>query len=179
MGTAIIAGVDTPPVFEFAKHVLDFMPLAVKLLVEFCGQQPTLARRDTRCDAFGFQRRPIFIAVIALVADHAGGMHWNGWICKLCTDLVNRLPFGQAQDYRPAVTIAHCVQLRVQPAFGASNIPGNISGKRPFFKRLAAVRWAFKWVASIIRQSSASLVAARAANILLKTPGRLQRTKRL
>jgi hypothetical protein len=33
MRTSIIAGVDTPPVLEFAEHVFDFMALAIKRLI--------------------------------------------------------------------------------------------------------------------------------------------------
>ena len=34
MGASVIAGVNAPPVFEFAEHVLDFMTAAVKGFVE-------------------------------------------------------------------------------------------------------------------------------------------------
>ena len=46
-------------------------------------------------------------------------------------------------------------------------------------RRLAAVRCALRWVASIITVSVAVLPAARAAKIRSNTPARLQRTKRL
>ena len=31
MGAAVVAGVDAPPVFEFAEHVLDLVALAMEL----------------------------------------------------------------------------------------------------------------------------------------------------
>ena len=33
MGAAIVAGVDTPPVLEFAEHVLDLVAFSVERLV--------------------------------------------------------------------------------------------------------------------------------------------------
>ncbi len=45
--------------------------------------------------------------------------------------------------------------------------------------RLAAVRWAFRCVASIITVSVAALSPASVAKIRSKTPIRLQRMKRL
>ena len=45
--------------------------------------------------------------------------------------------------------------------------------------RLAAVRWAFRCVVSIITVVGASLSSAKAAKRRLKTPALLQRTKRL
>lgn len=55
----------------------------------------------------------------------------------------------------------------------------DLSGKKPFLKRLSAVLCAFQCVASIMRQSSTYPAVARLANILLNTPIRLRRAKRL
>lgn len=33
MGAAVVAGVDTPPIFQFAEHILDLVALAVERLV--------------------------------------------------------------------------------------------------------------------------------------------------
>lgn len=63
--------------------------------------------------------------------------------------MVAHLPFGEHQNDGSALTIAHGMQLWVQPALGAPYI----SGKSPPFNRLAAVLWAFKWVASIMIRS--------------------------
>ena len=71
--------------------------------------------------------------------------------------------------------VEHRVQLGVQAAFGAPDTSGN----RPFFKRLAAVRCAFRCVASIITRSGLPALCANAAKILLNTPRRLQRMNRL
>src|SRR5690606_17069811 len=43
----------------------------------------------------------------------------------------------------PGAYVADGMKLGVQPAFGTSDMAGNI----PFFRRLAAVRWALRCVA--------------------------------
>ena len=73
------------------------------------------------------------------------------------------------------LAVAHGVELGVQSALGAPDTSGNI----PFPGRLAAVRCAFKWVAAITIRSGVPPLAANAAKILLNTPIRLQRMKRL
>jgi hypothetical protein len=61
---------------------------------------------------------------------------------------------------RSPAAVAHGVQFRVQAALGAADTSGN----RPFFKRLAAVRCAFRWVASII--SRCGLPHQRGENLI-------------
>ena len=93
-----------------------------------------------------------------------GRVVWERGICKLCTDMIAHLTFTEAQDQRSAISITHRVQ-----ALSSSRLwCDRYVGEYPFFKRLAAVRCTLRWVASIIKQSSASLVDARAANILSK-----------
>lgn len=71
--------------------------------------------------------------------------------------------------------VAHRVQLCGQTTFRAANAPGN----RPFLSRLAAVRCAFRYVASIIRPCLGAALFASSRKITLKIPARLQRTNRL
>ena len=85
--------------------------------------------------------------------------------------MVAHLALGQHHDDRPALAVADGVELGVQAAFGAPDTTGNI----PFLSRLAAVRWAFKWVASIMMRSGLGPSPARLAKIRSKTPSRLQR----
>src|SRR3546814_12811610 len=80
--------------------------------------------------------------------------------------IVAHLSFAQQHDQRPALAVADGMELRVQTAFGASDTSGN----SPFLSRLAAVRCALRWVASIINWSGFPRLAARAAKILLNTP---------
>lgn len=89
--------------------------------------------------------------------------------------IVAHLPFAQRQDRRTALAVGDRVKLRAQAALGMSDTSGNM----PFLSRLAAARCAFRWVASIINWSGLPALAASAAKILLNTPSRLQRMKRL
>ncbi len=114
------------------------------------------------------------VAVIAPTGDHEfcvrqGGQDGRG------AAIVADLAFGEQQYQGLALAVADRVQFRVQAALGAADAPGN----SPFLSRLAAVRWASRWVASIITVSVASLAAARVAKIRSNTPIRLQRMKRL
>jgi hypothetical protein len=77
--------------------------------------------------------------------------------------MVAHLPFGQAQHQRPALTIAHNMKFGVQPTFGSPDT----SESSPFFKRLDAVLWAFKWVASIINTSGGLVRVLRRSLLLL------------
>jgi hypothetical protein len=87
----------------------------------------------------------------------------------------SHLAFAEQYNQRSALAIAHGVQFRVQAAHGAPNTSGN----SPLFRRLAAVRCAFRWVASIISRRGLPTLRANSAKILLNTPRRLQRTNRL
>ena len=51
--------------------------------------------------------------------------------------------------------------------------------ENPLLSRLAAVRWALRWVESIIREPSKGVLFANSVKILLKTPSLLHLTKRL
>ena len=82
-----------------------------------------------------------------------------------CALVIAHLAFAQQQHQGAAQAIADRMQLRVQPAFGASDTSGN----SPFLSRLAAVRCAFKWVASIISWSGLPPLAAKAAKMRLNT----------
>ena len=60
--------------------------------------------------------------------------------------VVAHLAFGEQHDAGPATVVTDRVELGVQAAFGSADTSGN----SPFLSRLAAVRWALRWVASII-----------------------------
>lgn len=111
MSASVITCVYTPPVFEFAEHVLDFVSLAIEFLVEAGGQYSSLSGRDARGDAFGLQGGAILVTVIAFVANHGGSMLWKCRICEFCTDMIAHLSFRKAQDQWPAITIAHGMEF--------------------------------------------------------------------
>ena len=100
---------------------------------------------------------------------------WQGIKDQPRTFVIAHLPLAEQQNEGFALAVADSVELRVQAAFRAPNASGN----SPFFKRLAAVRCAFRWVASIIMRSGFGPSLARAAKIRSNTPSLLQRMKRL
>lgn len=86
---------------------------------------------------------------------------WQGIQNETRALVVAHLTFAEQHDDRASLTIADGVQFGVQSAFGPPDTTGNI----PFLSKLAAVRCAFRCVASIMMRSN--------------TPRRLQRMKRL
>src|SRR5690606_11881765 len=143
-------------------------------LVVVEGRLAASARRDARLDASGFEFSPEPGAVVAAVGDQMRSWR-QGVENQTCALVIAHLAFRQEQDDRPAVTVADGVELGVQPAFGAPDTTGNI----PFLSRLAAVRWAFRWVASIMMRSGFGPSPASPAKMRSNTPSRLQRMKRL
>jgi hypothetical protein len=87
------------------------------------------------------------IGVVAFVGEQLLG-RWQGRQHERRALEVAYPAFAEQHDERPASAVADRVQLGVQAAFAPDT-----SGNRPFFKRLAAVRCAFKCVASIMIRS--------------------------
>lgn len=174
MGTSIVAHGDTAPVFQSAEHALDEIALLVAHGVVVDRQFAVFAPRDAGLDAAVGERFAEPVAVIAAIGDQDVGVGQRGQHGR-GSAIVADLTFGQEQDHGLAVAVADGVQLGVQAALGTSDAAGN----SPFLSRLAAVRCALRWVASIITVSVASLPPARAAKISLNTPIRLHRMKRL
>src|SRR5690606_37661994 len=112
--------------------------------------------------------------VVAAIGDQVSGWRENVEY-EPCALVVTHLAFRQKHDDRPAVTVADGVELGVQPALGSPDTTGNI----PFLSRLAAVRCAFRCVASIMMRSGFGPSPASPAKIRSNTPIRLQRMKRL
>ena len=174
VSTSIVASGDAPPVLELRKHILEFMALFVERLVIGQRDFPAFGGRYSRFAAPLAQGGSEPIAVIAAIGKKRFG-RWQGIKDQPCPFVIAHLSLAEHQDKRLAFTIADGMELRVQAAFRAPNAAGN----SPFFKRLAAVRCAFRWVASIITRSGFGPSPARAAKIWSNTPSRLQRMKRL
>src|SRR3546814_2048974 len=103
-------------------------------------------------------------------------MRISDWSSDVCSsDLPDRFIVNPIHQMPGPNRNRNGMELRVQAAFGASDTSGN----SPFLRRLAAVRCAFGWVASIINWSGFPRLAERAAKILLNTPSLLHRMKRL
>ena len=86
----------------------------------------------------------------------------------LATQPYRRPPMTTPSTYTTNrdATVADGVELRVQPALSAANA----AGQSPFLSRLAAVRCAFRCVASIISRDGGPASAARAAKMRSNTP---------
>ena len=139
------AGVNAPTDFELAKHVFDFVPAFIERLVERNLQFSVGLWRDAWGDASFQQRIAEPVGVVSFVSERGFGVT-NGFKHEGCALEVTHLAFGKQQNQRTACSIAYSMKLGVQSVLCASDT----SGYRPFFKRLAAVRWALRWVASII-----------------------------
>ena len=174
MRAPVVSGRDASPVLEPAEHALDEVAAFVEVLVVGDGLLSVLAPGDAGLDLLLREGLAEPVAVIAPVGDKPVGL-WQGGQYGRGTAIVTDLTLGQQQYQRFAVPVANRVQLRVQAALGASDTPG----KAPFLSRLAAVRCAFRWVASIITVSVASLAEASSEKMRSKTPISLQRTNRL
>jgi hypothetical protein len=175
VSASVVSGVNASPVLDACEHIFDAMALSIEdaivRVLDFAGALGRDAGRDTalgECLA-----EPA--GVIPPVAKHGFGRrqgidhHRRPWV-------IADLPLGETQKDRTTAAIAHGMKFGGQPAPAASDA----SGKNPFFKRLAAVRCAFRWIASIINWSEPSPpLDARAQKIRLNTPSRLQRMKRL
>ena len=67
MCAAVIASCDAPPVFKFAKHILDLMALFVENFVVFDLYFSIFLRRNTGLDAFVLQDLPEPIRIITAI----------------------------------------------------------------------------------------------------------------
>ena len=174
MCAPIISCVDTPPVLELSEHVLDLVARAVECRVEGRRVFSVGSWRNTGGNPVLDQRLTEPVRIIALVCQQACGSgkridHERRPL------VVTHLAFAEQQNDRAPFTVAHGMKLGVQAAFRAPDTSGN----SPLFSRLAAVRCALRWVASIINRCGRGPLLASSAKILLNTPSRLQRTKRL
>src|SRR5690606_19642314 len=150
------------------------MSLAIDGLVIVEGDFTAAARGDARLDASGFEFLTEPCAVVAAISDQMSGLR-QGVEHETGTFVVAHLAFRQQQDDWSAFTVADGVELGVQSALGSPDTTGNI----PFLSRLAAVRCAFRCVASIMIRSGFGPSPASPAKIRSNTPIRLQRMKRL
>ena len=174
MGASVIACRDAAPILELAKHSLDQVSLAVSPMVICDMRISRAATRDSWLDIAALQRRAEPIGIIAAIRNQDVCVRKRRQHGR-CPLVVAHLAFCEQQYQRLAVTITDRVKFGVQAAPGAPDTPG----KAPFLRRLAAVRCAFRWVASTITVSVAVLAAANSANIRSNTPASLHRMNRL
>jgi hypothetical protein len=136
---------DTSPIFEPAEHVFNSVTLAIKVAVMFDRSLSVGFGRYARRNAALGERLSKPVGIISFVAEEFPSAR-QSIEHQGRAFIVTHLAFTEQHNQRSALAIAHGMQFRVQAALGAPDTSGN----SPFFKRLAAVRCAFRWVASII-----------------------------
>ena len=161
------------PVLEPGEQVLDRMTLSTECRVVWMGMLAVPSRGNAGRDAEAFEGSAEAIAVAAAVGDQFGGRRQRvdqepGAL------VVAHLPRRQQQDHGPGTPIADNVQLGVQPALGAPDLP-----RTPFCNRPAAVRCDLRCVLSMMMRSGGPAASANAARMRANTPLRVQRTWRL
>jgi len=174
VGASVVTGCNAPPILDPAEHVLDLVALPVELLVVGILDLAIGLGRDAGGNTLAVERGAQPVTVIALVTEQ----HLDTWQAgeqQNCAFVVAHLAFGEEQDDGTPLAIADGMELRVQPTFGAPDTSGN----SPPFNRLAAVRCAFRCVASIMIASGSPALPASSAKMRLNTPRRLQRMNRL
>lgn len=100
------------------------MALPVERLVVVDLDLAVRAWRDAWRDAAFDQGLAEPVAVIALVAKQFLGA-WQARKQQACAFVIAHLAFGEQQDDRTPLAIAHRMELGVQPAFGAPDTSGN------------------------------------------------------
>ena len=174
MGASIIARCDAPPVLDPAEHVFDPVSLPVERFVVVDWLLAVAPWRDAGLDPFVSQSLTKPVSVIAAIGQQVFGVGQT--VEQVASPFVIAdLTRCEEEQQGPPRSIGDCVQLGIQAAFGASDT----AGKSPFFSRLAAVLWAFRCVASIIKRSGWPALPAKASKMRLNTPMWLQRMKRL
>ena len=173
MRAAVVACGNAAPVLEAAEGIFDAVALAVEHSIVGQWQLARPGGWDARDGAALCQCGAEPSAVIAAVAEQFARPRQDRQQQRGPV-MVAALPFGQQEGDGSALAVTGRVQLGIQAAFSAADM-----SRTPFCSRLAAVRCALRWVASIIRRSGAPPLAARAAKMRTNTPRRLQRMKRL
>ncbi len=175
MGASVIAHGDAAPVLQASEHLLDEVAAFVEFRVLGNELDAVLSSWDAWDNIALMQDISKPVRVVSTVRDPGLCVRRQTSKDVPCAFVVADLPLCEQQNQGLAVAIANRVQLRVQPAFGPPYTPRSAR----ILARLAAVRWAFRCVASIITVSVTVHSEASSANIRPNTPACDQRTKRL
>jgi len=168
MSTSIVSCCDTSPVLDHAEHVFDAVALLVEHIVIVVG-----SRRFFLGEMQG--EIPLSFNPLRSHDRQSTPWLWAGDRAVVGHLVITHLARSQQERQWPSPAIGDGMQLGIQATLRSSDA----AGKSPFFSRLAAVRWALRWVASIINRSGWPALPASASTIRLKTPNSLHRMKRL
>lgn len=123
MGASIVARVDAAPVLEAREQVLDLVALPVEGVVIALLDFVLAVGRDARGDTALGEGVAQGDRAVGAVGEQVLGRrqiveHRHGGL------VVAGLAFGETQDERPALAVAHHVELAGQPAPAASDTSG-------------------------------------------------------
>ena len=92
MCTSVIAGCDTPPVLEFAEHVLDLMTLSVEGRIVFDLSRAVFLWRDARLYTLVLQRFPEPVSIVTSIRQKMSGRRQR-IDNESCSLVIAHLPF--------------------------------------------------------------------------------------
>ena len=127
-----------PPVLEPIEHAFDDVAGLVKRSVVFALRLAVSARRDAGGRADAGQPLAQVIGVVSPVGDDGGTLTDMTFKALTCLGNLSPIARGDVQTDRLARPVADQMQLRVQPASGASDRPP-VAGV--FLTPPAAMRW--------------------------------------
>ena len=149
-------------------------PFVTSLVVPDC-RLSLLPTWDAGAYPFVFQSIPEPVGIIATIPEQPIYL-WQAANESTCTDVIADLSGSCKEVQRSPLTVADGVQPCVHAALGSTDQ----TATSPFFTaRLDAVRWALRYVASIITVASSQCPAAKPAMIRAKMPLSLHRFQRL
>ena len=139
MCAPIIAHADTAPILDTCEEIFDLVPLFIELGVVLDQVAAITFWRNAGLNPALFQALSKPVGIITAIRNHVPGVG-EAVEHQGCAYEITSIAFGQQQYQGATLAIANGMELGVQPTFRAANT----SGKRPFFSRLAAVRWALR-----------------------------------
>ena len=164
------------PIFEAVEHSLDDVACFVKFSVVFILHFAVFSGWDAGC---GFcLRAPIaqVVCVIATICDDGALLADIGLKTLACPGNICPVASCQVQMHWSTATIANQMQLGIQTTFG---LPDAAPVARVFLTPLAAIRWALRWLASIMSLDRSAVSRASVSKIRSKTPASEQPFQRL
>ena len=108
MGASVIASVNTSPILELSKHVLDFMAVPVEATVIWNLDFAVGFRGNAGLNSTVSKSSAEPICVISLVAQKLPGF-WNCGQHQCRPFEVTHLPFAQEHDQRTSKPVTNCV----------------------------------------------------------------------
>ncbi len=172
---AVVSGRDAPPILEPAEHALDPVAPLVAALVIFDWRLALISAGDAGAYPFVLQRFPKPVRVIAAIPEQPFDL-WQAAEQRPRAYVVTDLPGGDEQVDRSPLAVADGVKFCVHAALCSTD-----QATAPTFlaAMLVAVRWAFRYVASIITVFRSPCSAANPAIIRAKMPFSLHPFHRL